>query len=232
MPDLLSGLAFYVVFLLSTVLHEGAHAWAALRGGDPTAYHGGQVTLNPIPHMRREPFGMVVLPLISVIMMGWPFGFASAPYNPQWALRHPKRAAWMALAGPAANLVLVLLAALLIRVGMLAGVFHAPESVRFAHVVGTDGAGLSGVAFFLSTMFSLNLVLFALNILPLPPLDGSAAMPLLLSDQTANRYQLFLWTNPALSWVGIILAWNLFGRIFMPVFLAAVNLLYPGAHYG
>ena len=47
MPDLLSGLAFYVVFLLSTVLHEGAHAWAALRGGDPTAYHGGQVTLNP-----------------------------------------------------------------------------------------------------------------------------------------------------------------------------------------
>ena len=71
MPELADGLIYYAVFLFSTTLHEAAHAWAALRGGDPTAYHGGQVTLDPLPHIRREPVGMVVLPILSVIVSGW-----------------------------------------------------------------------------------------------------------------------------------------------------------------
>ncbi len=86
-PDLLMGLVYYAVFLVATTLHEAAHAWAALRGGDRTAYLGGQVSLDPLPHIRREPFGMVVLPLLSVVLMGWPFGFASAPYSVEWARR-------------------------------------------------------------------------------------------------------------------------------------------------
>ena len=126
MPDIGSGLVYYVVFLFSTTLHEAAHAWAALRGGDPTAYHGGQVSLDPRSHIRREPFGMVVLPLVSVALSGWPFGFASAPYDPYWAQRHPRRAAWMALAGPAANLALVGGAAVLIRAGAAGGLLAAP----------------------------------------------------------------------------------------------------------
>ena len=79
MPDLGSALVYYVVFLFSTTLHEAAHAWVALRGGDPTAYAGGQVSLDPRPHIRREPMGLVVLPLVFVILSGWPLGFASAP---------------------------------------------------------------------------------------------------------------------------------------------------------
>ena len=63
-----NGLVYYVVFLFSTTLHEAAHAWTAMRGGDLTAYHGGQVSLDPRPHIRREPFGMVGLPLLSVIV--------------------------------------------------------------------------------------------------------------------------------------------------------------------
>ena len=59
------GLIWYVAFLFSTTLHEAAHSWAALRMGDPTAYHGGQVTLNPIPHIRRSPVGMVVIPIVA-----------------------------------------------------------------------------------------------------------------------------------------------------------------------
>ena len=55
---------WYAMFLLSVTCHEAAHAFAAHRGGDPTAYLGGQVTLNPVPHVRREPFGTVVVPLI------------------------------------------------------------------------------------------------------------------------------------------------------------------------
>lgn len=134
MPELADGLIYYFVFLFSTTLHEAAHAWTAKRGGDLTAYTGGQVSLSPVPHIRREPIGMVVLPLLSVVLMGWPIGFASAPYNPEWALRHPRRAAVMALAGPAANFLLVLLAAMALRVGVAAGVMSAPPSVTFGHV--------------------------------------------------------------------------------------------------
>lgn len=233
MPDPASAAAFYVVFLFSTVLHEAAHAWAALLGGDRTAYHGGQVTLDPRPHIKREPFGMVVLPLISVALSGWPFGFASAPYDPRWAMRFPKRAALMALAGPAANLAIVLLAALAVRLGITAGVFEAPATIRFGHVVQAPGGGLwAAVAFMVGVFFSLNLVLFALNIIPLPPLDGSAAVPLVLSDRATERYQQFLWNQPGLAWIGILIAWQVFDRIFHPLFLVAVNLLYPGMRYG
>ena len=129
--DLASALVYYLVFLYSTTVHEASHAWAAKLGGDLTAYHGGQVSLDPRPHIKREPIGMLVLPIVSALLSGWPMGFASAPYDPAWAMRHPKRAAWMALAGPGANLLLVILADLAIRVGIMAGVFHAPESVNF-----------------------------------------------------------------------------------------------------
>ncbi len=232
MPELADGLLYYFVFLFSTTLHEAAHAWAAKRGGDLTAYTGGQVSLSPIPHIRREPIGMVVLPLIGVALTGWPIGFASAPYNPEWALRHPRRAALMALAGPAANLSLVLIAALILRVAFLSGLVTAPESVNFGQLASTTGGGLWPAAvFLLSAFFSMNLVLAAFNLLPLPPLDGSGAMPLLLSQSAARRYQEFLWGTPGLSWVGLFVAWRAFDYVFDPIFLGAVNLLYPGVAY-
>jgi Zn-dependent protease len=227
MPDLATGLVYYLVFLGSTVCHEAAHAWAAKLGGDPTAYHGGQVSLDPRPHIKREPFGMVILPLISVAISGWPFGFASAPYDPRWAMRHPTRAAWMALAGPAANLVLVMLAAVVIRVGLALDVLHAPASVRFGDLVSSTTDGFwRGLAFLSGIVLSMNLALAALNLLPVPPLDGSAAVPLFLSSQSASRYQQFLWGQPLLGWFGMLIAWQVFDAIFNPLFLAAVNLLY------
>src|SRR6185503_14123731 len=73
---IVDALTYFVVFLFSTTLHEAAHAWAALKGGDLTAYRGGQVTLDPRPHIRREPFGMVILPLVSALITGFPLGFA------------------------------------------------------------------------------------------------------------------------------------------------------------
>ncbi len=232
MPDLASGLVYYIVFLFSTTLHEAAHAWAAKRGGDLTAYRGGQVSLDPRPHIRREPFGMVVLPLISVVLSGWPFGFASAPYDPQWAMRHPKRAALMALAGPASNLLLALISFAAIRIGVAAGVFFPPSSIRFGHIVGAHGGAWEGVAFLVSVFLCLNLLLGALNLLPLPPLDGSGAVPLLLSDRATARYQQFIWGRPALAWIGLLVAWQLFDQIINPIFLLVVNLLYPGVTYG
>lgn len=230
--ELSDGLMYYFVFLFSTTLHEAGHAWAAKRGGDLTAYHGGQVSLSPIPHIRREPFGMVVLPLLSVVLSGWPFGFASAPYDPQWARRYPQRAGLMALAGPAANFLLVLIAALLLRAGQASGFLHAPESITFGRIAATDAGGLwPALVFMLGVVFSLNLLLAAFNLLPFPPLDGSGALPLLLNDTLTRKYQDFIWGNPAIGWIGLIVAWQIFGRLFNPLFMAAVNLLYPGVNY-
>jgi hypothetical protein len=95
-----------VVFLISMSAHEAAHAFTAKRLGDPTAYLGGQVTLDPIPHIRREPFGMLLVPIVSYLASGWMIGWASAPYNPAWAAQYPRRAAVMAFAGPAANFII------------------------------------------------------------------------------------------------------------------------------
>lgn len=229
----MTGLVYYAVFVVSATVHEAAHAWAAKRGGDPTAYLGGQVSLDPRPHIRREPFGMVILPLLSVAVSGWPFGFASAPYDPRWAMRHPRRAAWMALAGPASNLLLVGLALGAIRLGVAADVFAPPASIRFGQVTASVGAGIwPTLALLVSVVFCLNLVLAALNLLPFPPLDGSAAVPLLLSDRATRRYQEVLWGQPRLGWVGLLVAWQLFDRIINPVFLFVVNLVYPGVRYG
>lgn len=232
-PEIATGIAFFVVFLFSTTLHEAGHAWAALRGGDPTAYHGGQVSLDPIPHIRREPFGMLILPLLTSVSIGWPMGYASAPYNPRWALKYPTRAALMALAGPAANLVIVILCFIGLRLGATAGIFTPPESLNFGMLTVTQAGALwSTLGQFLSIGFSLNLLLFVFNLLPFPPLDGSAAITLLMSKKVTARYQMFIWSSPVLGFIGIFAAWQLFPPVFRPLFRAAISLLYPGVSYG
>jgi Zn-dependent protease len=229
---LADAITYFVVFLFSTTLHEAAHAWAALRGGDPTAYRGGQVSLDPRPHVRREPLGMLVLPLVTALATGWPFGYASAPYDPEWATRHPKRAALMALAGPAANLLLVAVAAVALRGGAAVGVFAAPDAASFGHIADAPTTGLwAGVAGVLGAFFSVNLLLAVLNLLPLPPLDGSGAIPLLLSAERGRRYQAVLWSTPMLGMLGLYTAWQLCDVVFEPIFFGAVSLLYPGVRY-
>ena len=133
--DLVTGLEWYLVFLFSTSFHEAAHAWTAWKLGDDTAHRRGQVTLDPTPHIYREPLGMVVVPIVSYVLGGWMIGWASAPYDPAWAVANPKRAALKSLAGPAANLILLLLAAGLLRGGIWLDFFQSPASVNFSHVV-------------------------------------------------------------------------------------------------
>ncbi|HEX7183262.1 MAG TPA: site-2 protease family protein [Thermoanaerobaculia bacterium] len=231
-PDqLVLGVTWFVVFLFSTTLHEAGHAFAAYKLGDPTAYEGGQVSLNPLPHIMREPVGMVLVPLISFAASGWMMGWASAPYDPFWAHRYPKRAALMAAAGPAGNLILLLLAGLLVRIGMAAGVFYPPNSVDFEQLTAATGGWAEGAVVPLSILFTLNLALFLFNLLPLPPLDGSAILPAFMSDAAAERYRALL-HQPMMSLLGLLLAWKVFPSIFRPLYLLAINLLYPGVGYG
>jgi Zn-dependent protease len=221
-----NGLVWYIAFLFSLTCHEAAHALVAKWGGDPTAALGGQVTLNPLPHMQREIFGTIIVPVLSYALGGWMIGWASAPYDPLWRDRHPKRAAWMALAGPAANFILVALAAAAIRVLILAGVLERPEFASFTSVVCAPSEGLAtGLAFFLSILFSLNLLLALFNLLPVPPLDGHAAIGLVVGDTLARRYA-ELTRDPMMSIVGIVICWNIFPYIFRPVFSLALSVLY------
>jgi Zn-dependent protease len=225
------GFTWFLVFLFSTTLHEASHALAAHRLGDSTAYHGGQVTLNPLPHILREPVGMVVVPLITYFSQGWMMGWASAPFDPLWARRYPRRAALMALAGPAANLALVLAAGLAIRGGTAAGIFQPPDEITFSQVTAPAGGGFAaGAAVPLSLLFSLNLLLCVFNLLPLPPLDGSAVVPAFLGPRAAERYAA-LQAMPFLSLIGLLVAWQVFPHLYHHIQLPAVGLLYPGTHY-
>ena len=222
---------WFVVFLLSLTCHEAAHAFAAKLGGDLTAFHGGQVTLNPLPHIKREPFGTIFFPIITYLLSGWMMGWASAPYDPNWQRRYPRRAAWMAMAGPAANLALVILASLAIHAGMLAGIFDSPERVNFTHVVhAASGAVAESLATFLSILFSLNLLLAAFNLLPIPPLDGNTAVGLFLNEKAALRFA-ELSHHRSFTFIGIIIAWRVFNYVFDPIFTLGLNLLYPGLSY-
>src|SRR5260370_25915447 len=109
---------------------------------------------------------MVVFPILSLIVTGNLFGWASAPYDPLWERRHPRRAAWMALAGPATNYTLMLIAAVILRLGWAFHWLRGDGSTALADFA----ASLLGVFFF------LNLLLGTFNLLPVPPLDGSTGI--------------------------------------------------------
>ncbi|MGD2017761.1 MAG: hypothetical protein PVJ89_06590 [Planctomycetota bacterium] len=227
-PEFVLAAGFYVVFVLSTVLHEAAHAWAALKLGDDTAFLGGQVSLDPVPHLRREPVGMVLMPLATLALIGWPLGFASAPYDPVWAARHPRRAGWMAAAGPAANLALLLLATAGLRWGLAGGLFQLPESLGVYSIVETAGTPVGrSFAIFLSLLFTQNLLLLLFNLLPVAPLDGSAALALVLPRRTFGAYSRLM-TQPGMPLIGLVLAWTVFDDLFIPAFRWMVGVVHGG----
>ncbi len=232
-PEVLAlGLIWYVVFLFSTTCHEAAHAFVSKREGDLTAFESGQVSLSPFPHIRREPFGMVLFPIASFFMGGWMMGWASAPYDPAWSSRYPHKAAKMALAGPAANFVLAVIAAIAIHLGLMTGVFHAPASTGFTEIVVANRPGLAeAVAQILSLLFSLNVLLGVFNLLPVPPLDGFTAAALLMSEEKAQRFEAVGRGMRNVSYAGLLLSWRVFGILYEPVFTLALRLLYPWAGY-
>ena len=225
---------WFPAFLFSTTVHEAAHAWAALRGGDDTAARGGQASLSPWPHIRRAPMGMLVVPLVMSFLQGWTLGWASAPYDAEWAERHPRRAALMAAAGPAGNLAIAIAAFALLRIGLVLGVYAAPAHVAFDRLVESAVAAdpLGVVAFSaigLSVLLTLNMLLFTFNLLPLPPLDGAAVLALGLPARAASRVRAFA-SAPGMSFVGLLAAWRLFPALSEPVFRCVVAALHPGQY--
>jgi Zn-dependent protease len=203
-----AAITWFVAFVISTTFHEAAHAWVAMLGGDRTAQRAGQVTLNPLPHMQREPFGMVVLPLLSLWISNATmcFGYASAPYDPIWAYRNPRKSALMSAAGPLAN---VLLAA--IAFAVLYGL---------GRPVGANEEAVATIAF---TFLALNILLAVFNLLPLRPLDG-AGVVVGLFPQTRGFYDL-IDRIPYASILTFILLIQVLPHVYRPVLFAVVGLL-------
>ncbi|WP_316978766.1 site-2 protease family protein [Shumkonia mesophila] len=157
--------------LLAVTLHEAAHGWAAWRLGDDTAYRLGRVTFNPFRHI--DPFGTLLLPIMLLLASGgrMMFGFAKpVPVNFR-GLRRPRRdMVLVAIAGPAINLALAVVAAAL---------FHTVPLVSGAL---REWYGLS-----LQAAVWVNLLLAVFNMLPLPPLDGGRVAVGLLPWRLAVR---------------------------------------------
>ena len=166
----MQAIAVYAIpVLFAITVHEASHGYVARMFGDNTAYVLGRVTLNPLKHI--DPLGTIAIPLGMVILTGFMFGWAK-PVPVDWSsLRRPKRdMIWVAAAGPAVNLVMAIMWALLFRVLQMAGV----EEQFFLEVA---RAGVQ-----------VNLVFMALNLLPIPPLDGGRIVAGLLPRNLSNAY--------------------------------------------
>lgn len=158
-PEILQTLEIIFVLGTAVILHECAHGWVALKFGDPTAKLLGRLTLNPFKHI--DPIGTVLVPIITKLTLGFPFGWAK-PVPVNFAnLNNPKRdMIFVALAGPAVNIVLALAAS-------------------FLYPFGPKIFGLA---------VGINLMLATFNMMPIPPLDGSRVVAGLLPTSLARKY--------------------------------------------
>jgi Zn-dependent protease len=235
LPNAGEFVVWFVVFLFTLTVHETCHALVAWLGGDSTAYHGGQVSLNPWPHIRREPVGTIVVPLLTFFTSGWMMGWASTPFDPGWGSRHPKRLAAMSAAGPAGNLLIATLSFAALRMLLARGVFVAPQRINFSRLVepaaGTpEGSILHAVALLLSVALNLNVLLFLFNLLPLPPLDGGGIVQGLMPGTFGGLIE-SLRRNPVISLVGLMIAWQVFDVVYQPAFGILLRLLHPDVAY-
>ena len=146
-----------VVLLFSAILHEISHGFSAKLQGDGTAEAAGRLTLNPLPHL--DPFGSIILPFLlalpalfgaPVIIIGWA---KPVPFNPANLKNKKWGPAFVALAGPSANVLLAVFFGLLIRF--------------------FDLSFLPSLGFFIAIIVWINLLLAVFNLIPIPPLDGS-----------------------------------------------------------
>jgi Zn-dependent protease len=210
-PGIASGLLFlYLPFLISTTFHEAAHALVAKLLGDQTAYLGGQVSLNPWPHIQREPFGMVVLPLVVLFSTGFSaiMGFAHIPVDAYWAERHPRRSALVSLAGPAMNFLLAAVAILVWNLMLWWSIEHSVDTSE-----GTN----ANIAFNLVRMFArVNVLLGVLNLVPLPPFDGAGVLGGFFPRTVGNLYAM-LRSQPFIM-LALVFALMTFGqKLYAPL---------------
>jgi len=195
--------------LFAITVHEVAHGWVARRLGDPTAFMMGRLTLNPLKHI--DLVGTVVVPLVLLLLGGFIFGWAK-PVPVTWKnLRKPRRdMALVALAGPAANLLMTIGWGIVAKIGYL---IAADMPFAGQPMIYMGSAGIL-----------INIILMVLNLLPLPPLDGGRVMTGILPGPLAYKFSLL---EPYGFFILLgLLATGILGDILSPVVQAVLHLLY------
>ncbi len=197
-----------VPVLLAITVHEVAHGWIAKQFGDRTAMMLGRLTLNPIKHI--DPFGTVILPLMMLFMGGFVFGWAKPVPVTFENLRNPKRdMAFVALAGPMANLAMAVIWMALIQVAiwLMSAGYVAVRPLLYM--------GVAGVF--------INVVLMVLNLIPLPPLDGGRVLVSLLPGRLSWQFSRI---EPWGMWIILALFFTqILGAIMWPFIQAALAML-------
>lgn len=171
MNELIQTIAVYAIpVIFAITLHEAAHGYVARHFGDLTAFSQGRVTLNPLKHI--DPLGTIVIPLVLALLpFGFVFGYAKPVPVSFGNLRNPKRdMIWVALAGPAANFMQALL-------WLVVGIAATLLGVREPFVFNVVYAGVV-----------VNCVVFAFNLLPIPPLDGGRVVMGLLPTRASIAF--------------------------------------------
>ncbi len=186
-------------FIPAIVFHEVAHGFAAYKLGDPTAKRAGRLTANPLKHI--DPFGTVILPLCMLAMNGPVFGYAKpVPYNPAYFKKPKTGDVIVGVAGPAANLAMAALAAVVAWALYGAAPSLVMQSELFSYFYLT----------FLPLFALVNLCLLFFNVLPIPPLDGSSVLALLVPKKHLPAYyQVQRYALPVFMIVLIILPYVL-----------------------
>jgi Zn-dependent protease len=165
----------FIGLLLALTVHEAAHAWAAFRLGDPTAKLQGRLSLNPLVHI--DPIGTVMLPLLALVTGAPILGWAKpVPVDGRYLKHFRRDFMWIALAGPASNLLLAVLASALLRALPL-----MPVSVGAIALV-------EPLLQFAYMFFRINILLAVFNMIPVPPLDGSNVVAALLPPNLAIKW--------------------------------------------
>ena len=178
MMDELSVIQRIAVWILPVIfaitVHEVAHGWVAKKYGDNTASRLGRLTLNPVKHV--DLLGTIIVPgLLLMTGTGFIFGWAKpVPVDPRNFKRPLQDMAIVALAGPVSNLIMALIWALIIRLGIFIGTNAETISLPLIYT------GVAGI--------SINLVLAMINLLPIPPLDGSRILTGILPSYWASQY--------------------------------------------
>ncbi|WP_306396484.1 site-2 protease family protein [Telluria beijingensis] len=170
MDETIRNIAVYALpVLFAITLHEAAHAYAAKYFGDNTAYSQGRMSLNPLVHV--DIWGTIVIPIMMYLFTPFVFGYAKPVPVEFGRLRNPKRdMAWVALAGPIANLIMAALWLLFAALLVFFGVSEAfPRKMAEAGIV-------------------TNLLIMAFNLLPIPPLDGGRVMTSMLPNTLAWKF--------------------------------------------
>jgi Zn-dependent protease len=211
-----------VVLVFAFSVHEAAHAWAAMRLGDATAYMMGRVTLNPVRHI--DPWGSIAMPLVAMLT-GFPLiGWAKPCPVTLRNFRKVKRDDILTtMAGPASNLLIALAAALLLALArhvQYVGDDAVRAAMDLANGFSTDMATLPTafpIALLLYYSILTNLLLFVFNLIPIPPLDGSRVFRYLLPYNAAQTYD-------RIGSYGVILLFFVAGRLMMPIYHPLIAL--------